>query len=97
MSLVNQDSMSSRVSMNMKTNIIVHRPVGNFEHAGEMLNNNIEILFIGSTNDPVINKNTNDEVDRMSNGRLVVDTSVSIVGKKVIKFEKIIKGMFSQP
>lgn len=65
--------------------------MGNFEHACEMLNNNVKILFIKRTKDSVINENADYEVDIINSNRAVVNTCVGNASKKVIEFKESIE------
>lgn len=55
-SLVDKSNMSVRIAMSLKSNVIIHRPVGNFKHTCKVLNNNIKVLFFEVHTTPSLTK-----------------------------------------
>lgn len=82
--------------MNLKSNVIIHRPVSNFKHICKVLNNNIEVLFFGGAHDSIIDANADNEVNKISGSRFVVDTCICITSDEIVKLEKSIKDVDPQ-
>lgn len=85
--------MSIRIPVDLKSNIIIHRHVCNFEHTLEVLNHRVKVLFIWSANDPVINKDPNNEVNKVGGSEMVINARVNIISNEVIKLKESVKGM----
>lgn len=79
--------------MYLEADIIVHGAVGNLEHGCKVLNDNIKIGKVWSTNDAVVHKDANNKINKIIGGRPVVDASIDDTGKEIIEFEKMVKGV----
>lgn len=82
--LVDQYRMVDKVAVNLKTDIIVHWTMSDFEIGLEMLNNCVEIGFMSSTDNAVVHKDTNNKINGLIRCKSIVDTRVSVAGKKVV-------------
>ena len=91
--VIDKNVVGGRIAMNLEAHIIIHWSMCNLEHACKMLDDNIEVVFIGSTNNAIVDEDSDDKVNCLSRGEAIIDTGVRITCNKIVEFEECIKGM----